>query len=57
MNNIKYEGVTYREWYSCLFKGFFKEKYDLFIHNENNIVYNGTFIINQLCDENILLKY
>ena len=51
VNNIEYEGGTYREWYSCLFKEFFKEKNDLFICNPNNTVYNGTFIINQLCDE------
>ena len=51
VNNIEYEGGTYREWYSCLFKEFFKEKNDLFICNLNNTVYNGTFIINQLCDE------
>ena len=51
VNNIKYEGGTYREWYSDLFKEFFKEKNDLFIQNENNTAYNGTFIINQLCEE------
>ena len=52
INNVEYEGGTYREWYSCLFKEFFKEKNDLFVYNENNTFFNGTFIINQLCDEN-----
>jgi ubiquitin-protein ligase E3 C len=42
---------VFREWYTCLFKEFFNVKNKLFIEN-NNSVYNGTFIINEFCDKN-----
>ena len=46
------ENGVYREWYSNLFKDFFKEKNKLFIQNPNKTIYNGTFIINEFCDKN-----
>ena len=38
-------GGVYREWYSSLFKEFFKEKYKLFIENNNQALNKGTYLI------------
>ena len=38
-------GGVHREWYCCLFREFFNEKNKLFILNQNDALFKGTFLI------------
>ena len=50
------EGGVYREWYSCLFKEFFNIKNKLFIENNNNACFKGTYLIYPKYD-NMKMEY
>ena len=49
-------GGVYREWYSCLFKEFFNIKNKLFIENNNNACFKGTYLIYPKYD-NMKMEY
>ena len=55
-NTNNEEGI-YREWFTCLFKEFLKEKNKLFILNNNDCLFKGTYIINQFCDSKLYDYY